>query len=47
MKAHLVLAVNPGAGSTKLALYRGDALAAEERVDHLDLAARPAARVWE
>jgi butyrate kinase len=30
----LVLAVNPGAGSTKLALWRGDAPAAEEALRH-------------
>lgn len=43
----LVLAVNPGAGSTKLALYRGEALVREARLDHPELAARKAARVWE
>jgi butyrate kinase len=43
----LVLAVNPGAGSTRLALYRGDALVREERLEHPDLASRPAGRVWE
>jgi butyrate kinase len=43
----LVLAVNPGAGSTKLALYRGDEAVREERLDHPDLLARPAGRVFE
>jgi butyrate kinase len=43
----LVLAVNPGAGSTKLALYRGEACVAEEKLLHPDLADRPAARVWD
>jgi butyrate kinase len=41
----LILAVNPGAGSTKLALYRGEAPAREARLDHPELASRPAARV--
>jgi len=41
----LVLAVNPGAGSTKLALFLGDAARREERLDHPELAARPAARL--
>jgi butyrate kinase len=41
----LVLAINPGAGSTKLALYRGDAPAREARLTHPELSARPAARV--
>jgi butyrate kinase len=41
----LVLAVNPGAGSTKLALYRGDALVREEKLTHPALMERPAARV--
>lgn len=43
----LVLAINPGAGSTKLALYRGDVAAREARLEHPELAARPAARVWD
>jgi len=43
----LVLAVNPGAGSTKLALYRGDQPLREARLEHPELAARPAARVWD
>jgi butyrate kinase len=43
----LVLAVNPGAGSTKLALYRGDVLVREERLLHAELMERPAARVWD
>jgi butyrate kinase len=47
MMAPLVLAVNPGASSTRLALYRGDALAAEERLEHPGAAARPAGRIRE
>ncbi len=43
----LVLAVNPGAGSTKLALFRGEALVREEKRVHAALLARPAARVWD
>lgn len=43
----LVLAVNPGAGSTKLALYRGPAALAEEKVLHPELMERPAARAWD
>jgi butyrate kinase len=43
----LILAVNPGVGSTKLALYRGDVLAAEERLTHPGLMDRPAGRVWD
>jgi len=42
-----VVAVNPGAGSTKLALYRGEALVREAKLEHPELAARPAARVWD
>jgi butyrate kinase len=48
-----VLAINPGAGSTKLALYRGaedggpPRLVAESRLEHPELAARPLARVWD
>jgi len=41
----LVLAVNPGAGSTKLALYRGETLVREEKLLHPELQARPAGRV--
>jgi len=41
----LVLAVNPGTGSTKLALYRGDAVVHEEKLTHPALMERPAARV--
>ena len=41
----LVLAVNPGTGSTKLALYRGGALVREEKLTHPALMERPAARV--
>lgn len=43
----LVLAVNPGAGSTKLALYRGEALVTERKLEHPELASRPLARVWD
>lgn len=43
----LVLAVNPGAGSTKLALWRGAAAWREERLEHRELTDRPAARVWD
>jgi butyrate kinase len=43
----LVLAVNPGAGSTKLALYRGELLVREEKLLHGELLERPAARVWD
>lgn len=42
-----VLAVNPGASSTKLALYRGAEPAQEVRLEHPELMARPAARVWD
>jgi butyrate kinase len=42
--AERVLAVNPGAGSTKLALYDGERLVVEERLSHPDLLERPAAR---
>jgi butyrate kinase len=45
--APLVLAVNPGAGSTKLAVYRGDAVEREERLEHRELLDRPTARVWD
>ena len=47
MTAPLVLAVNPGAGSTKLALYRGAAVEREEKLEHRELMDRPAARVWD
>jgi butyrate kinase len=47
VSAPLVLAVNPGAGSTKLGLYRGEATLAQERIEHGELAARPAGRVWD
>jgi butyrate kinase len=43
--APLVLAVNPGAGSTKLALYRGEEERAAERLLHEELMAGAAARV--
>jgi len=43
----LVLAINPGAGSTKLALYRGDAPEREARLLHPELASLPAARTWD
>lgn len=45
MTEPLILAVNPGAGSTKLALYRGETPAREARLEHPELASRPAARV--
>jgi len=45
--APLVLAVNPGAGSTKLALYRGEELVLDEKLLHPELMARPAARTWD
>ncbi|HUL58380.1 MAG TPA: butyrate kinase [Anaeromyxobacteraceae bacterium] len=45
--APLVLAVNPGAGSTKLALYRGGEALREERLAHPDLLERPRERVWD
>lgn len=47
MTAPLVLAVNPGSGSTKVALYRGDSLQAEEQVLHPELTERPAARAMD
>jgi butyrate kinase len=48
VSARRVLAVNPGAGSTKLALYREGELEAEEKLAHPELLARPAgARIWE
>jgi butyrate kinase len=43
----LVLAINPGAGSTKLALYRGARAEREVRLDHPELMARPLARIWD
>jgi butyrate kinase len=43
----LVLAVNPGAGSTKLALYRGPRVVREARLEHAELAALPVARIWD
>jgi butyrate kinase len=46
-EAPLLLAVNPGAGSTKLALYRGDALVREARLDHPELRTRGAGRCWD
>ena len=45
MPEPLVLAVNPGAGSTKLALFLGEAARREERLEHPELSARPAARI--
>jgi butyrate kinase len=42
----VILAVNPGAGSTKLGLRRGGAVR-EDRLEHPDLLARPAGRVWD
>lgn len=47
MPEPLVLAVNPGACSMKLALYRGEVAEREEKLEHPELAARPAARVWD
>jgi butyrate kinase len=47
MAEPLVLAINPGAGSTKLALYRGGVAEREARLDHPALASRPLARVWD
>jgi butyrate kinase len=47
MTEPLVLAVNPGGGSTKLALFRGAALVREEKLRHPELASRPAARTWD
>ncbi len=43
----LVLAVNPGAGSTKLALYRGAAPVREEKLVHDELMERPRGRIWD
>ncbi|HSN91481.1 MAG TPA: butyrate kinase [Anaeromyxobacteraceae bacterium] len=45
MPEPLVLSVNPGAGSTKLALYRGEEAVREERLEHGAPPARPAGRV--
>jgi butyrate kinase len=45
--AKLILAINPGAGSTKLALYLGETLERETRLDHAELLTRPAARCWD
>lgn len=48
MTGRRVLAVNPGAGSTKLALYGDDgALVKEEKLAHPELLDRPAGRTWE
>lgn len=47
MAEPLVLAINPGAGSTKLALYRGAAPAREARLEHAELMVRPVARTWD
>jgi len=43
----LILAVNPGAGSTKVALYLGAAQEREARLEHPELLTRPAARCWD
>ncbi len=43
----LVLVVNPGAGSTKLGLYRGATVVREEKVLHPGLMERPSGRVWD
>lgn len=45
--APLLLVINPGAGSTKLALFRGEALEREARLDHPELLTRLAARCWD
>jgi butyrate kinase len=45
--APLILAINPGAGTTKLALYRGAACQRQARLEHPELLARPAARAWD
>jgi butyrate kinase len=45
--ARLVLAVNPGAGSTKLALFLGDDARHEAKLEHPELAARPSVRMVE
>ena len=52
MTGPLVLAINPGAGSTKLGLYRGDGAGgaepvAQARPEHPELMTRPLARVWD
>jgi len=47
VSAPLVLAVNPGAGSTKLALYRGEEPWREARLEHPELSARARTRVWD
>ena len=43
----LVLAVNPGVGSTKLGLYRDEAAVAEETLRHPEAALAGLARVWD
>ena len=47
MAEPLVLAVNPGAGSTKLALFRGPRPEQTARLEHPELTARPLGRVWD
>lgn len=47
MPEPLVLAINPGAGSTKLALFRGPRPEREARLEHPELMARPLSRVWD
>jgi butyrate kinase len=47
MTAPRILAINPGAGSTKLALFRGAASEREARLQHPELLSRPAARTWD
>jgi butyrate kinase len=44
--APLLLVINPGAGSTKLGLFRGEALEREAKLEHAALATGPAARCW-
>jgi butyrate kinase len=43
----LILAINPGAASTKLGLYRGGAAEREAKLEHPELLARPAAHCWD
>lgn len=43
----LVLALNPGAGSTKLALFCGDSVEKVEKIEHPELKAKPTTRIWE
>jgi butyrate kinase len=45
--APLLLVINPGAGSTKLGLFRGEALQREAKLEHAALATGAAARCWD